>query len=73
MSIKAFVNELGGATELAKRIDVKRDAIYQWVERGTIPFKYRPTIAALAIQDGVPVPPDVAQFIAPVAEPPQAA
>jgi hypothetical protein len=43
----SFINDLGGATALAKHFGLKSNVAGNWLKQG-IPWKYRPLVADLA-------------------------
>lgn len=52
-----FIRKLGGITTLAKALGLGIRAVSNWTKRG-IPWRWRTTIAEIAAEQGVELPPD---------------
>lgn len=57
MAKKHVIDELGGITIVANQLGTKPNVVANWKDR-QIPWKWRPTIAAMAKAKGVKLPDD---------------
>lgn len=64
MKTRTFIKSIGGATLLAQKLGVRRDAIYQWCRIDTVPYKWRPALAMLAKKAKVNAPSEIVNFLA---------
>ena len=55
--MSSLIERLGGASQVAKELGLKPNVVGNWAERG-VAWKWRPALAALANQRGIPVPDD---------------
>ncbi len=51
------IDQLGGATKVAKALGMKRNRVSNWRDRG-IPWRYRVAVAKLAMTHGIKLPAD---------------
>ena len=62
MTHSDFIKTLGGGTEVAALITrasgktVTRDTVYKWVERDTVPWKWRAHLVAIARKRSIRCP-----------------
>lgn len=57
MNIQTFIDELGGATHIARELGVPMTTVATWKQRGKIPQWRIPALVGLAIKQGKSVPP----------------
>ena len=57
MTDRDLIKALGGMSKVAARLQQKPAAVGNWMLRG-IPWRWRPIVAALAEESGVPLPAD---------------
>ena len=53
VTIPELIDRLGGATSLAKRLNVSRGAVAMWKVRGEVPAECRIQLWRIAVQAGV--------------------
>jgi DNA-binding transcriptional regulator YdaS (Cro superfamily) len=62
---KQLIEALGGAKQLAADLRASPGAVRNWMLGGrSIPWRYRPAIAKIAAERGVPLPEDFWQVAA---------
>lgn len=57
MDIQTFIKELGGATKVARELGVPMTTVATWSQRGSVPHWRIPSLVALAVKLGKPIPP----------------
>lgn len=55
MKVRDVINQLGGGTEAAKKLETTPQAISNWITRGSIPSAYATAIVRKTSGDEVPI------------------
>ena len=53
---KNLIAQLGGVEAVATALGQRRNVVWNWCDRDTVPWRWRPAIAALAKTKGFAVP-----------------
>lgn len=56
MTVRQFIQSLGGSTNVATLIGVPMTTVHSWVRKNSIPQWRRPQLAKLVKRNGVPMP-----------------